>query len=142
MTPAQAITNKLPVSESTKRANPQLFVNVVVPQCAPPKKRIRQSSKPLMNKLETEWLRELEVGGVRRIRPQAITFRLANGLRFTPDFTGWQGDDLVAWEVKGPYAREDSLVKLKVAAATYPDVIWRLVWKDEQKQWCSQEVKG
>src|SRR5690242_9154080 len=49
-----------------------------------PRKRIRQSTKPLMNKLEQEWFDHL-CRSHRKLIAQGITFRLANGLRFTPD---------------------------------------------------------
>lgn len=94
-------------------------------------KRLRQSSKPLLNKLECEFQSHLtRYAGLVHIRAQAKTYKLANGVRFTPDFTAKSeyGNE-VAYEVKGPHAFEDSMVKLKCAAALWPDVTWILVWK-------------
>lgn len=52
---------------------------------------------------------------------QAITLRLAHNTKYTPDFaytlpTG----ALVFVEVKGSFVREDAIVKLKTAAAMFP----------------------
>jgi hypothetical protein len=58
-----------------------------------------------------------------------LTFALANGVRYTPDYVGWLGERLTAWEVKGPQAWDDSLVKLKVAARAWPRVDFWLAWR-------------
>lgn len=110
------------------------------------KKRIRQSSKPLLNKLEMEWLHKLESKyGPGKVRSQAKKFKLANGCWYCPDFTmtvklygtdsGWE----TAWEVKGKHAWEDAMVKLKVAAHQWPEVRFILVWKKDGI-WCTEEV--
>lgn len=142
-------------SESFKRLNPNLYPSrpKVVPtdpqfyedHGSPPaqsKPRLRQSSKPVMNKLETEF-REV----LRReypnslIHEQAITFKLANGLRYTPDvvvFLPFCG--LVdAYEVKG-FMRDDAAVKIKVAATAYPHIKWVLAWK-ENGSWQRQVIR-
>lgn len=103
--------------------------------------RLRQSSKPLMNKLETEFLEKLKFdyrafGGMKFI-PQSITFKLANGLRYTPDF--FSITEKISWEVKGAWVDGDSFPKLKMAASVYPEISWRLVWKKESK-WCEQII--
>lgn len=156
---AQSIESKHPISESVRKRNPHLYPDLLEPNMEkfveqlaaahppPPKrqsKRIRQSSKPLMNKLETEYYHELlqkEVGEVGHVRVQAITFRLANGCKLTPDFTYTDKSPyaLNAVDVKGEHAWEDSLIKLKFAATTYPEIRWFLVWK-ENGEWKSQEV--
>lgn len=106
-----------------------------------PRKRLRQSSKPLMNKLEQERYDLLKTDSlVANLRAQSLTFRLANGLRFTPDLTY----DLIDGsryvdEVKGKHTWDDSLAKLKMAASVYPEWRWRLVWK-EDGQWETQEI--
>jgi hypothetical protein len=113
-----------------------------------PTKRVRQSAKPLMNKLETEFYERIKDAfpNFPPIRIQAKTYRIANGLRYTPDFTAspWPANcgpaRETAWEVKGPWATEDSIVKLKAAAATFPEVCWLLVWKDSTGQWNEQRI--
>jgi hypothetical protein len=113
---------------------------------SPPKaKRIRQDSKPLLNKLEQEFFDYLTAEyDVENLRAQAITYRIGNGVRFTPDLTGhiWNPPaepHFTAWEVKGKHAWDDALVKLKVAAGLYPEIDWILVWK-ENGEWKEQRV--
>ncbi len=104
-----------------------------------PEKRIRQSTKPLMNGLETAFYNEFLLGRYppEKIQIQAITVRLANGLRYTPDF--FTLSDLIAWEVKGKWVDGDSFPKLKMAAAVFPEVRWWLAWKTENG-WQRQDV--
>lgn len=116
----------------------------------PPKKRIQQSHKPMLNKLEAEWL-ALNANlhpNYPPIRPQAKTYRLANGVRYTPDFSASIWPDKseaggpsreTCWEIKGPKAWDDAIVKVKVAAAQWPEVQWILCWK-EMGQWQQQVV--
>jgi hypothetical protein len=161
------------VSESTKKRNPHLYagppsmVNTTGghgvtdfnptgywpdgnPKPLPIKepKRLRQSTKPLLNKLEEEaWqmLRSKACSGQVLIS-QAITFRLANGLRYTPDFFCFSWPSVgefnrpTAWEIKGPWATDDAIAKVKMFATAYPEIRVILVWRDEQKQWCQQRV--
>lgn len=92
------------------------------------KPRLRQSSKG-PNKTEAafeQWLR----ANMRdhHHHPQGLTFRLANGVRYTPDFASFSKSTgyLICHEVKG-HMRDDAAVKLKVAAGLYPGVCFRLV---------------
>ncbi len=112
-----------------------------------PPKRLRQSSKPLMNKLEAAWLAELE----RRhpgvvIWKQALRWKLGNGIWYKVDFAAFVGwtqkpTELTCWEVKGPHAFRGGFENLKVAASLYPEVRWVLVWKDKATgAWQEQEV--
>lgn len=143
-------------SESTKRRNPTLYASGKISSVGyeidgpakPVPNRIRQDSKPLMNKLEQEWFNILSVQfpNYPRPRAQAVTFKLANGVRYTPDVfaTSWPGFNggpswPAAWEVKGKHAWDDSLVKLKVAAHEWPDVQWMLCWKVDG-EWKQQEI--
>jgi hypothetical protein len=109
-------------------------------------KRVRQSHKQ-PNKLEAEWgkiiLSQYQSQYPRHPRPRynAKAYLIANGLRFTPDWTAsyWDGRVETAWEVKGPRAWDGALDKLKMAATAWPEVRWILVWK-EMGQWQSQEI--
>jgi hypothetical protein len=111
----------------------------------PNKKRIRQSTKPLMNKLENEFFVHLvppfDHNGYR-IVPQSVRFMLANGLWYKPDFLKI-GDDtdapMVAYEVKGPHSFRGGFENLKMAAHQYPWIKWILVWK-ENGQWQEQTI--
>jgi hypothetical protein len=119
----------------------------------PAKKRIRQSAKPLLNKLETEFRDYL-----RAMHPnfpvyeQAMTFRLGNGIRYTPDLCVMFEARLTCYEVKCPQrTRKDGKVVdagknvdrgkvvLKVAASKFPEIDWWLVWQTGAK-WNFQKV--
>jgi hypothetical protein len=115
--------------------------------------RIRQSSKPLMNKLETEWFNIISVQypNYPRPRAQARRYRLGNGIWFKVDFSVsiWPNrnpDDTVrgpdmetCWEVKGPHAFRGGFENLKVAAGLWTEVRWVLAWKQDG-EWKEQEV--
>jgi len=117
-------------------------------------KRLRQSSKPLMNKLESEFYARLladKASFATEIRIQARRYRLGNGIWYKPDFTasrwpwpGQTGQTLThetAWEVKGPKAFRGGFENLKVAASLYPEIRWLLVWKNsETGQWQEQPI--
>ena len=100
-------------------------------------KRIRQSSKPLLNKLEEEFLRTRLVG--RGYHVQGVRFRLGNGVWYKPDFVWFGEGRAVAYEVKGPHAFRGGFENLKIAASLYPEIRWLLVWK-EDGLWKRQEV--
>lgn len=113
--------------------------------------RIRQASKPLLNKLENQFFNVLQMrqpGYAKLLRPQAKTYLLANGVRYSPDITAsiWPEENggvaETCWEIKGPHAWDDALVKLKVAAQVWSEVVWWLVWRDESGQWCEQKVSS
>lgn len=155
MTPddLRKVAAKLPLSQSVLKRNlgggglcgsgtllPQPEA-VVAQSATPVKKRIRQDTKPLMNKLEMEYfhcLMKTFPDGCK-VLPQAMRFRLANGLWFKVDFivSGYHG--LYGYEVKGPHAFRGGFENLKMAATTYPWIKWFLVWKDGGI-WQEQEV--
>lgn len=78
----------------------------------------------------------------RKIHAQAVTFLVANGCRYTPDFLVEQlsAEKPMAFEVKGPHAWEDSIVKLKVAAAVHPWVEFYLVSRTKTSGWRCERV--
>lgn len=105
-----------------------------------PKKRIRQNSKPLSNKLESEFGIKLRLDYPESdIFEQAITLRIANGLRYTPDWAACHASCTTFYEVKGRHAWDDSIAKLKMAATTFPMWHWFLVWKCGER-WELQRV--
>lgn len=111
-------------------------------QTPTPPKRIRQSAKPLLNKLEAEWFGILKAScWMNNLRSQAKRYRLGNGIWFKPDMTGNDTRDgrETAYEVKGPHAFRGGFENLKVAASTWLEVKWILVWK-ENGEWKQQEV--
>lgn len=66
---------------------------------------------------------------------EGITLLLGEGTRYTPDFTIWEHDGTLRFiEVKGPYIREDSLVKFKCAIHRFPLASWEL-WQLNKGEW-------
>lgn len=141
-------------SESTIQANlgvntltqgNQKYVSVLELK---PGKRLRQSPKPELNKLETEWLAQMQkMFPVGKIRAQALKFRLGRGIFYKPDFIltyvdhSAQMNRMITYEVKGPHAFRGGFENLKVAAGLWPEVQFRLVWKDKNsREWMQQEV--
>lgn len=152
MTTIRAPGRNVTVGDAVRRLNPQVFgdgggktcsqeVGVVAQQASVTNpKRIRQSSNPLLNKLETEFHERIKRdANLSNIRPQARRYKLGNGIWFKPDFTASCDGRETAWEVKGPHAFRGGLENLKVAAHQWPEVRWILAWK-VNGQWMEQEV--
>ena len=109
-------------------------------------KRIRQSEKPLMNKLEQAWFSQLSMFSfegerVNGLRAQAIKFKIGGNAFYKPDMTGWRGGRLTAWECKGIAVKniDRGKLALKVAAHQWPEVDFWLVWKQDG-QWQQQRI--
>jgi hypothetical protein len=111
----------------------------VAPQ-PPAKKRIRQNASGL-NKTEAAFEQWAKAGGIQfaQFYSQAVTLRIANGCRYTPDFIATGAVWLRAYEVKG-FMRDDAAVKLKVAASLYPWITFHLVSKRKGGGWDVQKV--
>ena len=148
-TPEIKVTGRvLTLSASTLARNPNLggenpgatspVQRVQVPPRPTP--RIRQSSKPLLNKLETEWYHILKssYGPDVPVFSQAIRFRLGNGIWYKPDFMVFASKSY-GYEVKGPHAFRGGFENLKVCSNLYREIKWYLVWKIDG-QWQEQEV--
>lgn len=111
---------------------------LVAKVAAPTERRIRQSQKPIMNKLEAEFYETIKnrYPNFPPVRIQAKTFLIANGCRYTPDFTVslWPQENgpakETAFEVKGKHSWDDAMVKLKVFASVWTEVTLVLVWKE------------
>lgn len=113
----------------------------------PVKNRVRQSSRPLLNCLETEWFNYLSVRQpgwpeIKYLRAQAIKFKIAANAFYKPDMTATLGGKMVAWECKGLRGKniDRGILALKVTAHQWPEVEFRLVWKDREGQWQSQTI--
>jgi hypothetical protein len=132
-------------SEAIRKRNPHIYGVMTIPFGEPghsKQKRLRQSAKPRLNKLESEFAVHLRLR--RReyvVTEQAITFRLANGVNYRPDFVIYSpyNGQIIAYETKGDYVWDDAAVKLKVAAQEYPFISWRLAWK-EKGEWNEQTI--
>lgn len=151
--PSPPSCEKLNKWDSENAAAPRKFklASGTVTEAAP--KRIRQRTKPLMNKLEAAYfevlkLKLLALPNATIIRAQAKTYVIANGMRYSPDFScsSWpvagEPNRETCWEVKGPHAFDGALDKLKMAATVWPEVRWILVWKEKGTgRWLEQIVR-
>lgn len=91
-----------------------------------------------MNKTEEQWAwmltAEKNKGKITWFDFEPITFRLTSKVpgqtrvSYTPDFLVGLADGTVRVdEVKGPFIREDSVLKFKMAADRFPLFSWRMV---------------
>lgn len=105
---------------------------------------LRQSGDTL-NKTEAAFLDHLRANhpDAAFIEPHALTLRLANGCRYTPDFILADASGLTAYETKG-HMRDDAAVKLKVAASRFPFITFILVWRDRRAAdgWGTQTISA
>ena len=102
-------------------------------------KLLRQSAQPKLNKLERAFQLKLicEVPPPSIIE-QAIGLKLANGCVYWADFAVFHGGKIIFYEVKG-FMRDDAAVKIKVAATTFPQFNFVLVWR-AKGQWKQQTI--
>lgn len=113
----------------------------------PAKATLRQKRGPKLNKTEAAFDAYLNARYDVEdwvLGSQNITLQLGNGVRYTPDFNAFarRGDMRpMFWEVKG-FMRDDAGVKLKVAAALYPQFDFALVHRDKSAPsgWRIEEV--
>jgi|GEM_PF-3788975 len=98
----------------------------------------RSEAEQSLNKTEKAWLSVLRGRGLA-VRVQAVTLRLANKVRYTPDFSAVSDGRYVFWEVKGAFVREDAWIKLKTAASLYPEFTFILAQK--KRGWTEKEIK-
>lgn len=134
------------VSESFKRANPQIYGNVAqAPAVAPGATQspspmrgpIRQDAAP--NKAEQAAFDYLsgEFGAIDKIEFHGLTLRIANGVKYTPDICITYADGSISlYEVKAMRGRrvhieDDSSVKVKAAAAKWRMFKFFLIWYDK-----------
>jgi hypothetical protein len=96
-----------------------------------------------MNGIERRYADELYklqlAGEILAYEYEPIKLRLAKGTFYTPDFLVVYPDHFEFHEVKG-YARDDAMVKVKVAARLYPWFRFVLVRYDKKKGWVKKEV--
>jgi hypothetical protein len=84
------------------------------------------------NKTEAEFRRQYLAG--KGARFEAITFRFANGHRYTPDWVYVEGGRLVCVEVKGSYrlgSHQRARLAFDQAAVEWPDARW--IWAERRK---------
>jgi hypothetical protein len=98
-------------------------------------KKIRPRARPVpgaMNKTEqqyADYLQKRLLGGeIISYRFEALKLRLADKTFYTPDFIVTFSDQIECHEVKG-FWRDDARVKIKVAAALFPEFAFMAVTK-------------
>lgn len=109
---------------------------------APDKPMLRQKSGPALNKWESAFFDRLKIDNPGcDVLAHPVTLRLANGVRYTPDFIVFGPIGAMhAYEVKG-HMRDDAAVKIKVAASTYPKIQFTLVTR-VKGSWRHEEVRS
>lgn len=110
-------------------------------------KEIIRGNKPKMNKTESSYAMQLEAlkqaGEIFHYGFEEVTLKLADGVRFTPDFIVVRKVELVNlhtnWitefhETKGGFIRDDARIKFQVARKQFPFFRFKMMqYKD--KQW-------
>lgn len=106
-----------------------------------PGKLSENTDEAKLNKLERAYLGHLRASGYPRIGIQNITLKLAHDCRLTPDFNIYKEGFFTFIDVKG-FQREDALIKMKVAARTFPWARFEIVKRTKTGQWDHQHVKA
>jgi hypothetical protein len=96
-----------------------------------------------LNKTERarlEYLRRLP--HVKSLHIQAVTVKIGNDCRFTPDFFYFDAnrERLIAEDTKGGHVWEDSRIKAKAAARMFPEFTFIVAYK-ENGGWREEEIK-
>lgn len=107
----------------------------------------RAKPRGTMNKLEESFSRYLEsekqAGRVLNWSFESETFKIGHDCRYTPDFACLMAGHFESYfEVKGPHAWEDSLIKLKVVAAKWWWRTFHLCRRNKDGTWKIVEVKA
>lgn len=96
-----------------------------------------------LNRTERLLLDEILIPTFHEVGIQRITLKIADSCRYTADFDTVDEDgNLILWDAKGGKIWEDSIIKMKVVAATYPWI--RVIMaqkKAKAKEWIFHEYK-
>lgn len=99
--------------------------------------------KGAMNGTEKAYASLLELqkraGAILDYRFEAVKLRLADLTFYSPDFLVVKEDCFELHEVKGGFIRDDAMVKIKVAAESFPWIKFMLC-QYKGKQWRIHEV--
>lgn len=110
---------RLPEQRQTAQEIPDAILNTQTPRVAPNQKR-----SGAMNKTESQRSEELEAmriaGQIQWFGYEAITLKLANDTRYTPDFAIVDAVGNLKFEETKGFWRDDAKVKIKVAARLFP----------------------
>jgi hypothetical protein len=94
----------------------------------------KRADEDAMTKIEVSWLLHLkaEWGERAAIFYEEVKFRIATNEWYTPDFVVFGEDGMSVYEVKGPFATEESRAKWKAAAERYAWMDWYWVTRDSK----------
>jgi hypothetical protein len=126
---------------------PRRYQDQVAASLVPTKKNITavevavatSTDETRLNKTEAAFLAYLRGLGVQNIAIQAVTFKIGDDCRYTPDFISVNEGRIEAWEVKG-FFRDDAKVKIKVAARMFRWVCFVLVFREKGGGWTMKRV--
>jgi hypothetical protein len=126
-TPEQVEAHNKRIAEGGKRRTRPFVPTEYVKAMPPAVKAISATAdikastdEQKLNKTERLYLQYLKSVGVQWIGVQAVTLKLGDDCRYTPDFVVIDASSLItAHEVKG-FWRDDARVKIKVAARSFP----------------------
>lgn len=98
-----------------------------------------------MNRTESAYATILEArkrsGEVLDYWYESVTVKLADGVRYTPDFAVLLADGVLELhEVKGGFIRDDARVKLRVAARHTPFAYVLAQYHNKGKGWTIEQV--
>lgn len=98
-----------------------------------------------MTQIERDWEAQLELrraaGLLVRIDYEPERLRLAKDTTYQPDFRVVMADgEVVFFEVKGPHAWEDAIVKLRVAAELHPYRFVMVTRDKVTRAWREEEI--
>ena len=107
-----------------------------------PKKGLRAvGEKKFKSRVEAEYdmmlARMLAAGEILAYDHEAVTLVIGDPkIRYTPDFfVRLPGEKVRLIEVKGPYMREDAVIKFKVARKQYPCFEFQFWQRSKDKTW-------
>ena len=132
------ITQRLrqyPTSKDVQKLNPGFYGLKVpegkaMPELGVKVEKMKTTDEQKLNRLETEWLAVLRDVGYPWIGIQAVTIKIGDRCRYTPDFIVLNNEGaIIAFETKGKHFWDDAKVKLKVAARQFPFIRFILVTK-------------
>lgn len=111
-----------------------------------PRAKGRVAPSPYRSQLEADYAQRLELqriaGEVLAWTHEGIRLALGGGAWYKPDFLIVGADcELTIAETKGEFAREASLVRIKVAAARFSYLRFVMVRRSKEGEWTEQEIR-
>jgi hypothetical protein len=107
--------------------------------------KMPMKGEPDMNRTEASYAAILfarkAIGEVKDYWYESVTVKLADGVRYTPDFAVLLADGtLELHEVKGGFIRDDARIKLRVAARHTPFTYVLAQYKNKASGWTIERV--